>query len=451
MTHVKKRLSLVAAGVTAVAALAAAGCSPDSEGSTGGSDAVTDEEIQAALSEDVTLDFWSWSPQAEPMAEAFMAEYPSVTVNVENMGDPGVLYTRLQNVLQAGSGVPDVTYMEYLAMPQFVLGESISDLTRFGLDDLESEFSSSAWDQVQSETGVYGLPADSGPLVMFYREDVFAELGLEAPSTWQEYGEAAVAIHDADPSRYIAADTGDPNGTVAMIWQAGGQPFSYEGSNLTVDLADEGTLRWAQMWDGLLKDGLVDTETSMWTPEWLSALEDGSIATWVTGAWGGASLQTHVPGAAGQWRVAPVPTYADGEAASGVFGGSGLSVLSESDEQLAAAGFVEWMTTSEQAMDIWVHEAGQFPVVSSVLEDEAWLSAQSEYFGDQEVNRVFVASDEAVLPGWQYLPFEPYANTIFNDSVGGAYGGDLSIADGLVGWQEDIVQFGQSQGFTVNE
>ena len=76
---------------------------------------------------------------------------------------------------------------------------------------------------------VYGLPQDSGPMALFYNKEVFDKSGIEVPTTWDEYVEAAKKLHAADPKTYITNDTGDAGFTTSMIWQAGGTPFKTDG------------------------------------------------------------------------------------------------------------------------------------------------------------------------------------------------------------------------------
>jgi multiple sugar transport system substrate-binding protein len=54
-----------------------------------------------------------------------------------------------------------------------------------------------------------------------------------------------------------------------------------------------------------------------------------------------------------------------------------------------------------------------------------------------------------VVPGWSYLPFQVYANSIFNDTVGKAYVSATPLADGLKAWQDQSAKYGNEQGFTV--
>ena len=59
----------------------------------------------------------------------------------------------------------------------------------------------------------------------------------------------------------------------------------------------------------------------------------------------------------------------------------------------------------------------------------------------------FVEADQA---GWEFLPFQAYANSIFADNVGQAYTKQTDLLTGLQNWQKAIVGYGNSQGFKVN-
>ena len=54
-----------------------------------------------------------------------------------------------------------------------------------------------------------------------------------------------------------------------------------------------------------------------------------------------------------------------------------------------------------------------------------------------------------VVQGWSYLPFQVYANSIFNDTVGQAYVSSTTLQDGLKAWQESSASYGAQQGFTM--
>src|SRR5699024_13896 len=148
-------------------------------------------------------------------------------------------YTALQNAMAAGNGVPDVAQVEYYALPQFVLAESLADLSQFGAAELDGTFTTGPWTAVTQDDGVFALPTDSGPMALFYNKKVFEKHDIEVPTTWEEYVQAARDLHEADPNTYITADTGDAGLATSLIWQAGGRPFQVDGTSVTVDFSEE--------------------------------------------------------------------------------------------------------------------------------------------------------------------------------------------------------------------
>ena len=434
-------VAMAAALATSLAACAPSGSADDVTGATA-------DEIAAALQEESSITVWGWAPQLEPIVEAFEEKYPKIDVKLENVGTGNDHYTKLQNAIKAGTGAPDVAQVEYYALPQFALSGAFVDLTNFGAADLEDQYTASTWGSVSLNDGIYALPQDSGPMAMFYREDVFTNLGLEIPTTWDEYIAAGKAIHAANPDAYITNDVGDAGFTTSMIWQAGGNPYVVDGTtDVTVDFADEGSTKWADTWNQLVQEDLV-APISSWSDEWYQGLTDGSIATLVIGAWMPGNLESGVPDAAGTWRVAPMPTYEEGVAAAAENGGGGDAVLEQSENKLVAYGFLEFLNGEEGAA---IHAAnGGFPSTVADLESDEFLNYESEYFGGQKINEVLVQASKDVVPGWSYLPFQTYANSIFGDTVGQAYASKSDLNEGLAAWQEATVKYGVEQGFTVN-
>lgn len=441
---VRRTLSVVAAAAL-IGTLAA--CSSGDDGSNSEASGSA-SDLDAALEKGGKLTYWSWTPSAEAQVAAFEEAYPNVDVELVNAGTNTEEYTKLQNAIKAGSGAPDVVQIEYYAIPQFALSDSLADLGQYGLDDLEDQYSASTWGAVNVGGKLVGLPQDSGPMALFYNKSVFDQYGIAVPTTWDEYVEAARQLHAADPTKYITADTGDAGFTTSMIWQAGGRPFDVDGTDVTIDLADEGTQQWTGVWNQLVQEGLL-SQTPGWTDEWYQGLGDGSIATLVTGAWMPGVLESSVADAAGDWAVAPMPTY-DGTPVSAENGGGGQSVTSQSKNPALAAAFLRWLNSDPESISVFL-ESGGFPSTTAELNDPEFLGAASDYFGGQKINEVLVQASKDVSSGWQYLPFQVYANSIFGDTVGQSYADAGDLNDGLADWQQKLVDYGNDQGFSVNK
>lgn len=441
-----RRLRTVAVATASVFALglSLAGCASPSASNAGTGSA---DELEAALEAGGELTYWSWTPSAEAQVAAFEEEYPNVDVKLVNAGTNTEEYTKLQNAITAGSGAPDVAQVEYYAIPQFALSDSLVDLAPYGFADLEDQYTPGPWGAVTVGDAIYGLPQDSGPMAMFYNATVFDQYGIEVPTTYDEYVAAAETLHAANPDAYITSDTGDAGFATSMIWQAGGQPFKADGTDVTIDLQDEGSKKWADSWNRLVDGGLLAT-TPGWSDEWYRALGDGTIATLLTGAWMPGVLESSVPEAAGDWRVAPMPTY-DGTPVTAENGGGGQVVLKQSKNPALAAAFLKWLNSDPASIEVFLASGG-FPATTADLESDEFLNKAPDYFGGQKINEVLVDAANNVPSGWQYLPYQVYANSIFGDTVGQSYlnAGDLN--EGLQTWQDQLVDYGNEQGFTVD-
>jgi len=451
----RSRIARTAAGAAAGLALAAALAACSSSGSSSSSSspagspsaASSASAIAAALQQPTTLTLWAWAPQTKDIVAAFEKKYPKVKVSLVNAGTATTEYTKLQNAIKAGSGAPDIAQIEYYALPQFALSGSLADLSADGLDGLKSQFSTAVWDSVDINGKLVGLPQDTGPMALFYNKTVFDKYHLAVPTTWAQYAADAKKLHAANPKEYITNDTGDPGFVTSMIWSAGGHPYVTSGSkNVTIDLADPGSQKFASLWSPLISGGML-SPISSWSSQWYTGLANGSIASLVTGGWMGVDLEAGVPGGKGDWRVAPMPEWTSGTAATSENGGSSDAILASSKNQLAAAGFLQFMNAGQGAQ-ISASE-GDFPASSTIMASSSFLDVKPAYFGGQPINQVLSQASSDVLPGWSYLPFQVYANSIFPDTVGQAYTGKSSLSAGLQAWQQQSATYGTQQGFSI--
>ncbi|TFV99917.1 ABC transporter substrate-binding protein [Leifsonia flava] len=442
----KKTTVIGAVGLAVIAGLTGcAGATPAAAPETSAAD------MKAAVDKGADLTLWTWSTNVQNAVDAFEKLHPKVKIEIVNVGTGAAHYTKLENAIKAGSGAPDLATIEYSALPQFALKDALVDLNKFGFDKLEKQFTASTWNNVNVNGGLYELPHNAAPMALFYNKTVFDKYGVDVPTTWDEYADAAAKLHAANPDTYIAADTGDAGTTTSMIWAAGGHPFSTTGdSTVKIDLADKGTKKVADLWTPLINDKLL-LPAAGWSTEWYQGLANGNIATLTAGAWMAGTLASGVPTGAGQWRVAPLPTYEKGEKASAENGGGGYAVLKQSStqKQLVAAAFIKFMDAGDGVQVMM--KAGQFPSTVADLDSDAFLSAKNDFFGGQEVNKVFAQSAKDVLPGWQYLPYQAYANSVFGDTVGQAYNGSTTLSAGLLDWQSALEDYGTQQGFTVTK
>jgi multiple sugar transport system substrate-binding protein len=447
MTIPRRHVLLSGAALALSVTLGVAGCGSSTDDTkTAKSAVVSDADIQASLAAGGTIKVWAWEPLLKPVVAAFEAKYPKVKVDLVNSGTGKDAYTALQNAISAGTGVPDVAHIEYFALPQFALAKSVADLSTFGADKLDGTFTPGTWNAVHQGKAIYGLPMDSGPMALFYNKEVFDKYKLKVPTTWEEYIEDAKKLHAANPKAYITSDTGEAGFDTSLIWQAGGKPYTVDGTKVTINFTDAGSQKFTTAWQQLISNKLIAPVTG-WSDGWYKGLNDGTIATLPIGAWMTGNLESGVKAGNGKWRVAPMPQWEAGGKATAENGGSSLAVTSASTQKNLAYAFVKFANIQD-GVKIRL-DGGAFPATTAELKSPEFLGKEFKYFGGQKVNEVLAESAANVVTGWSYLPFQVYANSVFNDTVGKAYVSGTTLQDGFKAWQDASVKYGQQQGFTV--
>jgi len=97
--------------------------------------------------------------------------------------NPGTL---LPSIL-AGTG-PDVSLSNGIGEPiNFALRNAVKDISGFpGFDEVRERFHTSAFIPYEYYGAVYALPETQSFNMLFYRTDIFEELGISVPTTWNE-------------------------------------------------------------------------------------------------------------------------------------------------------------------------------------------------------------------------------------------------------------------------
>lgn len=401
-----------------------------------------------SVSGPVEITVWAWEPTLKDVVKAFQTANPDIKVNLQNVGGAGDTYTKLDNALAAGSGAPDVAQVEYYAIGQYAIPGKLADLTQFGAAELQSKFTTGTWNAVtQAGSGkVYGLPVDSGPMALFYNKATFDKARINTPpATWEEFYQAAKRIRALGKNYYITTDNGDAGFATSMMWQAGGKPFGIADGQVTINLGDAGVVSFAEFWQKMIDEDLINTKVGGWSDDWFKGLGDGTIASLITGAWMPANLIGSAPKAAGDFRVTATPVPTAGTPANAENGGSSLAVLATSQKQAAAYKFLQF-TSDGDGVAIRI-KGGNFPSTTANLEDPAFLTYTDKYFGGQEYNKVLAQAAKDVLPGWSYLPYQVYANSIFGDKVKDVYAGKGTLKGAYAAWQADLEKYGKANGF----
>lgn len=373
-----RRTGMKIAALAAVTAMAVTACS-------GGTDEGTGAATSAAPGGKVELNFWTWAPGMEEIVDVWNAANPDiqVTVNTQDGGDPAV--TKLLTAIQAGSGAPDIMQTEYQKVPTLVASDALADISDVVSEDLAAHYAEGVWNGVTLGTdAVYGVPQDSGPMQLYYREDIFEEMELEVPTTWDEYAELAREVREKDPTKYLGTfSANDAGWFTGLVQQAGASWWGIEGDSWTVSVADEATLKVADYWGGLVEEGAINNKP-MYTPEWNAALNDGSEIAWLSAVWAPGVLAGNAGDTAGSWRMAPMPQWDTASPSTGNWGGSATSVTSQSEHPAEAVQFIEWMNSSQEGVNL-LADSGLYPAdipgqAEALSDPPAFMANQEDFY-----------------------------------------------------------------------
>ena len=450
--HISRRRALAGllASVTFVAAAAGCSGSPSSETNAPAAAAVSQADIDKAMTTPTTLTFWTWVPDIQQQVALFQEKYPAIKVDVVNAGQGPDAYTKLRTALKAGTGAPDLAQIEYQYIPTFSITNSLVDLRPYGAEANKAKFVDRTWGQVTGPKGeILAYPQDTGPMGMLYRADIFDKYGIDVPETWDEFAAAARKLHAADPNVYLTnMAANEPAGWHGLMWQAGSKAYTVKGTEVGLAVNDEASKKVAGYWGGLAAEGVVSTDPDF-TDNWYQGFNSGKYATWLTAAWGPGFLSGSAKSTAGKWRAAPLPQWDATKRVAGNWGGSTTSVITGTKNAIAAAKFAEFLNTDPATTKMFNTVQQYFPAAKNVLADPDFTGQQSEFFGGQEVNKLFAQISGTVDLGWQWPPFLDQAAKDWTETTGKALADKADAAAATDQWQSRLETYAKDQGFTV--
>ncbi|MEU3605581.1 extracellular solute-binding protein [Streptomyces sp. NPDC035033] len=431
------RRSLAAATAVLLGATALTACGSDSGDEAG------------AASGPVKLTYWAWAPGMDKVAALWNAEHPDIQVTVQKQASGDDLVTKIITAAKAHKG-PDLVQAEYQALPTLVSNDALADIAK-EVQGVEKEFAPGIWQQTTlGGDAVYALPQDSGPLMFFYREDLFKEYGLTVPTTWDAFAETARALKKKAPKKSLTTFSANDAGLFAgLSQQAGAKWWTFEGDTWKVGVDDAATKKVTDFWGGLVAEGAIDNQP-MYTPAWNKALDTGEQIAWVSAVWAPGTLTTAAPATKGKWAMAPLPQWTEGENATGSWGGSSTAVTTDSQHKEAAAKFAVWLNTDPEALAALVKESGIYPAATAAQTSGA-LAKAPDYFANQPDFYTKAAEIAKTTAPAAWGPNVNVAYTAFKDEFGKAAKAKTAaaFAQALTAVRDTTVNDLDKQGFEV--
>ncbi|QJU55140.1 extracellular solute-binding protein [Herbiconiux sp. KACC 21604] len=341
--HLPRAATRAAAlGLAAAVALGLTACGPDI-GSASPTDLL---QLPAEESPSGEITIWDRSGDLfevfDDAIAAFNERYPDVKVNHEAVD----IDAKLQNTLITGTDVPDGVFLDDAKIAGF--SDHLWDLSDV-LAPHSADIAPQKLDVNTVDGGIYGVPFDSNPGLLYYNATALEAAGVDASTitTYDELLDAARAYKQAVPSAApIHLEQSPFLGQLQLEMYA---------SQLGTSLADaDGQLRldspeYEQILgylDTVQKEGL-GTRAEYLGPTDIAELENGNQVFYPWAIWFDFAPQQLLTETQGDWRAMPLPAWEDGGARSGAMGGSSFAIPKDAENPELAALFYSFLMFDE--------------------------------------------------------------------------------------------------------
>lgn len=375
-------------------------------------------EVMPEPVETTIVEFWTTDNEAdrvdtyEAVAAQYMAMHPEVDIRIVPIEEGGI--TQRIATAQAANRLPDIVRMGVERVAAFaadgILDEdaAMATIDSIGLDD----FRAGPLDMVTDPaTGMYAaIPYDGWIQAIWYRQDLFADAGLNAPISWEDIQTACSTLPGVGNLLYgitLGTDPGQNYGhqifeQVAISNNA--WPFDADG-NVTMntpemidalafytglqDCATPGPQYWRGAREGyeLDQSGMLFYSTYI-----MDDLVDGS------GMEAGGNVDIQVDDLPGNTGFAPQMVGPNGSASYGQL--VTLGIMQGADP--VAQDVVKFFLTEGYQQVLALAPFGKVPVLKSAVEE--W-SASSDYFASYSAETLDqIANGYETMQRWLFRP-----------------------------------------------
>ncbi|KJY85185.1 sugar ABC transporter substrate-binding protein [Vibrio galatheae] len=310
------------------------------------------------------------------------------------MNNHGDHHTKLTTNLATGSGAGDVIVVDVEKIGPFVASGGLVNLSeQYGADKYAESFAPYAWAQGKGSDGdIYGMPVDLGPGVMYYRTDVFENAGVDvkqAITDWDSYIKAGEELKKKDV--YLIASAADVAQAIIFTTVPEGEGLYFDAKGEPVVTSE----RFVHAFEVAkeIRDKGLDARILAWSNEWYEGFRNGTFATQLSGAWLLGHLNNWIaPETAGKWGVSHLP-----DGIYGSWGGSFLSIPTQSQHQDEAWKLIEYMTTRRDIQLKHFETIAAFPANTTTY-DDALFQKEVPFLGGQKARLLFADVAKNIKP-----------------------------------------------------
>ncbi|GAA1822093.1 ABC transporter substrate-binding protein [Luedemannella flava] len=392
MTVPPRRRRLAAVALAATAMLAVGACGTTKDDTPKANEPIT-------LTVDVFGQFGY-----DDLYKEYMASHPNIKIVERGTGSTLDQHTaKLTQWFATGKGAGDIVALEEGLIVQYKANpNNFVNLLDHGGATLKDNFLPWKWEQGMTADGksLIGLGTDVGGMAMCYRSDLFKKAGLPTDRaevsklwpTWDDFIATGKKFNEANTGAAFLDGATNTFNVIAL--QEGGNAGGYHYYDLQNNLVVESNPAVKKAWDTIVKiiDAKLPGKYGAWSNEWVAAFKQSKFATMACPAWMTGVIEANA-GAdnKGKWDIASVP------GGGGNWGGSFLTVPSQSKNQAAAIELAKFLTSAKGQVGAFKAK-GPLPSSPQALDDTAVKDSKNAYFNNAPVGEIFATGAKNLKP-----------------------------------------------------
>lgn len=375
-------------------------------------------EVPVEPGDKTVIEFWTTDNEEdrvlayEKIADAFMEEYPEIDLRIVPIEEAGIAQRIATS--QAANRLPDIIRMGVERVSSFA-ADGILDLdaAQATIESIgEEDFQAGPLAMVKDpEAGKYAaVPFDGWVQALWYRSDVFDDLGLTAPISWESIDAACDELPGTGDLFYgltLATDPGQnyPHQVFEQVAISNNAwPFD-EAGNITMNTPEMiEALEWyaglqrcalpgPQYWRGARESYELGQSGMMFYSTYImDDLVEGS------GTEEGGNIEI-VEDLAANSGFAPMMEGPNGSASYGQL--VALGILQDADPM--AQEVVKFFMTGQNYLDVLaLAPMGKVPVLKSAVDGWRGLSEYFEYYSEDTITQI--ANGYETMQRWLFRP-----------------------------------------------
>lgn len=274
----------------------------------------------------------------------------------------------------SGAG-PDVAMFQDQSLTiNYALRNAVYDLSQWDdIEEVKERFYDESLRCFTLGDSLYALPESATCDIMYYRKDIFKELGLTVPETWDELYKVITVLERNNlefgvNSSFTAVSNTVSSVFIAMLYQKGGTVYDsdYKYSVLNNEYGVEAFNEYCELYTKHGVSQKIDLLTRFRTGEAPLVINNYTF---------GSQMSVSAPEISGLWDTALIPgtVKEDGSVDhSTMISGSGVIMFSNARDKESAWEYLKWWTSAE------AQEQYAISIESALGVSGRWNSANKE-------------------------------------------------------------------------